>query len=447
MGRKDIENALDVLEADVKKTNNTSQKLNDILQRLRNHTSLDELDPLFTKRGISICCRYSFDASSPTTGRIALRCLCNILFLAEPTRQIFVNENYIKETVERMKSTHPDDELLSARLLLLCTYGTDLNFNPLFEKHNIAEIINTRSRKVSTTGHLISACSESLKLLYNLLAHYPHHAPRFSESLLPILKILNNVTVPSPPLQPPISSLINPLVYLDLGDTNTRNSEQDHLFPRFDNNINVDRLVHILDLATRAYNDEEMDKHVSPLVQVLVRIAELALPGPKARLRALLLPSNADRERVLGTGDSLPARLLRLSAALAAPNLRQIVPALLFELSDKDVQRFVHNIGYGYAAGFLQINGLQLPSGELDGDAEGGNNDKATNETVEVNPVTGQTRDMEPELHIPEMTDEEKEREAERLFVLFERLRATGVVDVENPVAQAVREGRFEEVD
>lgn len=107
----------------------------------------------------------------------------------------------------------------------------------------------------------------------------------------------------------------------------------------------MDRLVRVLDLATRAYNGEEMDRHVSPLVQVLVPIAELAPPGPKARLRALLLPSNPDRERVLGTGDSLPARLLRLSAALMAPNLRQLVPALLFELSDKDVQRFVHNVG------------------------------------------------------------------------------------------------------
>ena len=42
---------------------------------------------------------------------------------------------------------------------------------------------------------------------------------------------------------------------------------------------------------------------------------------------------------------------------------------------------------------------------------------------------------------------EEKEREAERLFVLFERLRATGVVDIKNPVQQAIDEGRFEELD
>lgn len=65
----------------------------------------------------------------------------------------------------------------------------------------------------------------------------------------------------------------------------------------------------------------------------------------------------------------------------------------------------------------------------------------------EINPITGQMRDMEPEDELPEMTDEEKEAEAEKLFVLFERLKATGVMEVVNPVEQASREGRFEEVE
>lgn len=45
------------------------------------------------------------------------------------------------------------------------------------------------------------------------------------------------------------------------------------------------------------------------------------------------------------------------------------------------------------------------------------------------------------------MTPEEQEREAERLFVLFERLKKTGVVDIQNPVEAAQQSGRFEEVD
>jgi hypothetical protein len=465
--RKDIQDILNVLEADLEKT---SLERNEILERLRVYTtSRDNLDPILTKRGVSILCRYGFDDTSRTPGRIALRCLCNSLLQAEPTRQIFVDGDYPKEATKLMENGHPDDEFLSARLLLLCTYRTNLDFDPLFEKHRIAEIINTNishQAKLSTStageslqsASTVSACSESLKLLYNLTARYPHHTPLFSDSLLPILKMLNNVTIPSPPLQPPVSLLINCLVHLDLGDKDTRNLAQDHMIPQFDSDINLDRLAHILDLATRAYTDKDIDQHCSPLIQVLLRIAEIAPPGPKAHLRRLLLPSNQDRERVLGKGNSLSARLLRLSSAPMTLHLRELIPALLFELSDKDAKLFVQNVGYGFAAGFLLSKGVQLPPGALEawgtGDIDDNNVNRNSggNETEEteignINPITGQRRDMEPKLNIPEMTDEEKEREAERLFVLFERLRATGIVNVENPVAQAVHGGRFEEVD
>lgn len=77
---------------------------NEVLEKLRVHTtSLNDLDPLLTKRGVSLLCRYGFDVTSPTTGRVALRCLCNILLLAEPTRQLFVDENCLKEATELMK--------------------------------------------------------------------------------------------------------------------------------------------------------------------------------------------------------------------------------------------------------------------------------------------------------------------------------------------------------
>ncbi|KAK2073684.1 hypothetical protein P8C59_007942 [Phyllachora maydis] len=63
-----------------------------------------------------------------------------------------------------------------------------------------------------------------------------------------------------------------------------------------------------------------------------------------------------------------------------------------------------------------------------------------------VNPITGQFLESENQPELPEMTGEEKEREAERLFVLFERLKRNGLIQVQNPVAQAVEECRFEEL-
>lgn len=114
---------------------------------------------------------------------------------------------------------------------------------------------------------------------------------------------------------------------------------------------------------------------------------------------------------------------------------------MLFELSGEDPTKFVANVGYGYASGFLMSQNIPVPQNATDSLAEGGG------EGVRINPITGQRLDAETYVDEgPPMTDEEKEIEAEKLFVLFERLRATGMVDVVNPVRQAVEEGRFEEL-
>ena len=66
---------------------------------------------------------------------------------------------------------------------------------------------------------------------------------------------------------------------------------------------------------------------------------------------------------------------------------------------------------------------------------------------ADINPITGQRLDAEtngPDLS--DMTEEEKEIEAEKLFVLFERMRKLGV-RVENPVRVAQQSGKFEELD
>ncbi len=63
-----------------------------------------------------------------------------------------------------------------------------------------------------------------------------------------------------------------------------------------------------------------------------------------------------------------------------------------------------------------------------------------------VNPITGEYETVEEE-EISKMSEEEKEREAERLFVLFDRLNRTGVVQARHPMAAAQEQGRFEEIE
>ena len=169
-------------------------------------------------------------------------------------------------------------------------------------------------------------------------------------------------------------------------------------------------------------------------------------------MQASLLPSDSERAQPLGKTDTLASHLLRLSTSPVAPNLRDGTSSLLFELSGSDATTFVRNVGYGFAAGFLMTHNLSVPGSTATNGAGGGGGEDAGERLTsvsgrEINPVTGQMRHMEPQDAGVEMTDEEKEREAEKLFVLFERLKATGVMEVVNPVEQAVREGRFEELD
>ena len=275
------------------------------------------------------------------------------------------------------------------------------------------------------------ALSETLKLFFNLTQFYPDQVTVFTKSLLPILKILANVRLPSPPLQSPVTYLINSLLNLDLEDAQARHFIQNPIFPKFDAKCNVNRLIAILDGAVRHYTEEQLEQLANPLISVLRKIHDFAPVNIKSYMCALLLPSNDERTQPLGRSDSLSAYLLRLSTSAGAPNLRETISNMLFELSDRDATNFVRNVGYGFASGFLMTHDLPVPENALEAwstDSEEREKiiedpgEKVTNiDGFEINPITGQRKDMEPEIELEEMTGEEKEREAEKLFVLFER--------------------------
>ena len=297
-----------------------------------------------------------------------------------------------------------------------------------------------------------AALTETLKLLFNLTSFYPHQIPAFNSTISPILTILHEFQLQTPVLQSPIIQLINALLNLDLLSKETedgQNGTSSSFFPSPDPNINVSRLIKILETAVRTSKEEYLETTAIPLITLLRRTYDIAPSPVQTHMKSTMLPSNAERAQPLGKSDTLASFLLRLSTSAVAPNVREGISSLLFEMSDKDAASFVRNVGYGFAAGFLMTHNLSVPENALKREEAGEDlGGKLTNvDGKEINPVTGQRRDMEPQDPGPDMTDEEKEREAEKLFVLFERLKATGVVNVVNPVEQALHEGRFEEVD
>ncbi len=412
-------------------------------------------------------CKYGFepkDNKAYSASREALRCLANSFLLHEPARQTFVDHGYAPKAAERLKVDDRDDEFLISRMLFLCTYNTELDFEELVSQNQLDDTINqnvarhakvfaTKSgrRKSETSPIMDNALNETLKLMFNITYYYPDLVPKFTPSIEPLVKLIVNHPLPSPPLQPPITYMLNALLNLDLASCEKKSTfgpetRSSPLFPYSSPEQVADRLTSIFNKAIVTIPEKDLDQAAAPLCTLIRRLYELAQPQMKEWMRWIMLPREKDRDKPLGQGDTMAARLLRLSCSPGLPTLRENISSLLFELSDKDASKFVQNIGYGFASGFLMSHNIEIPanaaeagSSITDSDADGG----------AYNPVTGQRLSAEgsEEAITQEMTQEEKEREAEKLFVLFERLKATGVVDVKNPVQQAVDDGRFEEIE
>ncbi|KAG0133463.1 guanine nucleotide exchange factor [Tuber indicum] len=416
---------------------------------------VNQSDPIFTMEGIEMLCKHAFEGTDSKSAQEAMRCLANALLKVPGTRQIFVELGYTGQAVNRYRNDSLDEEFLAGRILFLVTYAT-AETPKWLEEYKLANYLNdaiTRHGKIYSkinkneqpSALQDMAFTETTKLLFNLTHFAPEKVDLFSRSIPTLFKILCRRKLPSLPLQSSVAHLVNSLLNLDLS------SQAGCVFPSFDPTCNVARLIEVLDLSVESPNDNRNNQRNqlfneagAPLVTLLRKVFEISSDQAKKYMRIRLLPSDEERKNPRGKDDSLASRLLQLSASAAALNIRQHLASMLFEVSNSNPEEFVRNVGYGYASGLLLSAGVGLPQSALESLSASSDSSGRL-----FNPITGQALDSEPETKDPfsEMTDEEKEREAERLFILFERLKQTGVVDIQNPVEKALHEGRFEELD
>ncbi|KAF2423434.1 hypothetical protein EJ08DRAFT_451744 [Tothia fuscella] len=444
---EDVKLLLETLRVDLKDKTLEDAQRDQLLEKLKIYgRDADNADPIFTKEGIETLAQYAFESTTTSTSREALRCLANALLLKEGTRQLFVNAGAAPKAAEKLKSDSCDDEFLLSRILFLLTYGTNANFEDLVSKNSLGESINQclcrHAKRYSKTRRLSSqsspmddmALTETAKLLFNITHFNSDLSGIFSPSVPFLLTILSGKKQQSLYLDQSLSAVVNAPINLDLGDETAKAA----LFPRGDPKSLSQDIVNILDTAIRSHTKGELDPIIAPVISLLRKIYAVAPEEVKRHMESLLLPSDAERNKPLGKSDTLPSRLLKLSTSATTTTLRTSISSLLFELSSKNPTKFVANVGYGFAAGFLMSQNLPVPQNI----GEATSAEEESGGGVAVNPITGQRLEMEvdPEDGLPPMTEEEKEEEAERLFVLFERLRATGVVDVVNPITRRPRE-------
>lgn len=171
-------------------------------------------------------------------------------------------------------------------------------------------------------------------------------------------------------------------------------------------------------------------------------------------VRSRVLPSDKDRERPLGQSDSLCSYLLKVTIDPVLLTSRNIIFDIFWKVSHENPDEFVQNFGLGFASSFLASHGIAFPDSvttDPSSASASSSSGQASSSASKprINPITGQY--MDHERHDPlqqPMTEEEKERDAERMFVLFERLnKSKSPIKVVNPVQLAQQSGKLEHIN
>ncbi|KAH7888128.1 guanine nucleotide exchange factor [Phlebopus sp. FC_14] len=174
---------------------------------------------------------------------------------------------------------------------------------------------------------------------------------------------------------------------------------------------------------------------VSPLGILLTRIC-LADEDAKLRLRSWFVPANIDRTTPLEQQPTLLGRCLRLLKSYT--QLNSVIGEMLFAMFDSNPETLIRYVGYGNVAGLLFHKGItDAPMGSS---TSGG--PITTPAGLPINPITGTIeREREPD----NMTEEEKEQEAEKLFSLLDRMEKTGAIQPsQNPIRKAIEQGKIQ---
>ncbi|KAI9221867.1 guanine nucleotide exchange factor synembryn-domain-containing protein [Blastocladiella britannica] len=173
-----------------------------------------------------------------------------------------------------------------------------------------------------------------------------------------------------------------------------------------------------------------VDDRLPPLMHLLARVYSGSPHESQeaAVIREAIAPADMNRDAKDLEATSAPHALIKLLTSAEFPATRAATELLLFSVCDKDATKMVVHTGLGPAAGFLVNRGLLTPDVLRGAGAHAPDG---------VNPITGQ-KDADDDQEDPraaweKLTDEEKEAEAEKLFVTFERLNKLGVIKAVDP--------------
>ncbi|XP_068439680.1 synembryn-A [Clinocottus analis] len=196
--------------------------------------------------------------------------------------------------------------------------------------------------------------------------------------------------------------------------------------------VNLD-CVHILVqfMERRLESGDKMKEKLTPILNLLTESCR-AHRETRHCIRKHILPPLRDTSHRPEEGSTVKSRLVRLMTHLDT-DLKHCAADLIFVLCKENVSRFVKYTGYGNAAGLLATRGLLGGQGSrVSSNAQySSDSDSDTEEYRQVkdriNPVTGRVEAEQPD-PMEGMTEEEKEEEAKRLIMLFNKLSRDNII-------------------
>ncbi|WBW72801.1 synembryn family GEF, Ric8 [Schizosaccharomyces osmophilus] len=187
-----------------------------------------------------------------------------------------------------------------------------------------------------------------------------------------------------------------------------------------------------------------LEKDLVPILVILYSI--ISIERVREKLEIILLPKEHDRETSLKKGKSLACLFLRLSMIPLMESVSIWHGTILFTLCNCNPDLLTNQVGYGYASGILNKVKHSDPSDIIPPGSTGTHS--GTEKSQPIDPITGEYKQQPKQQGSSSaMTMEEKEREAERLFVLFQRLEKNGAMQVTNPIRQAIDSGYYHDID
>lgn len=398
--------------------------------------------------------------------REALKIIANALLMAQPLRTSFIELNSVapiyKDLLKGFEQNLSTDTLfLYTRILFLATVKPSNYSAKLVLDYDFCDFVlkilrklesDSFSAKLSGEYTFVMLITELLKVVFSLMVNFPkslslpnavpfsHGDPskfiikKFESLFVPLLRLVNaEDVVPEQVFLCALPILVN---FLEHFSADTIPSTMS-LLP-----LSEKLVKGVLELTAKRKYCPDTESEYEKIISHVVLLKQLCreFPTIKDTVSQALLPSAADRLYPIGEGDSATARLAAILRVISFSAFKDAVSELFFTLCDENAETMVKRFGYGNVAGFLISKNISPEIAEATTPPKDGISQP-------TNPITGQYQTAEPLNTLEPMSEEEKLREAERLFVLFERIKTNPTIQIQNPVEAALHAGKLAELN